>query len=55
MTKLLLLSFVFATVAIPVRASKDKNPRRGLKRALKGIILFNLFYCFNLYYIQARL
>ncbi len=54
MAKLLLLSFVFATVAIPVRMSRDKNPKRGLKRALKGIVLFNLFYCFNLYYLQAR-
>jgi hypothetical protein len=55
MGKLLLLSFVFATVAIPVIASRDKNPKRGLRRALKGVILFNLFYLFNLYYIQARM
>lgn len=55
MAKLLLLSFVFATVAIPVRASADKNPKRGFRRAMKGMVLFNLFYLFNLYYLQAHL
>jgi hypothetical protein len=54
MGKLLLLSFFFATIAIPVRASAHKNPRIGFKRALIGIALFNLFYMFNLYFIQRR-
>jgi hypothetical protein len=54
MGKLLLLSFIFATIALPVRASRDPNPERGLKNALKWVIYFNLFYLFNLYYIQAR-
>jgi hypothetical protein len=55
MKKLLLLSFVFATVAIPVMATRNKNPKKGLKAALRGILYFNLFYLFNLYYLQARL
>lgn len=55
MAKLLLLSFVFATVAIPVRMSADKDPKRGLRKAMKWMIYFNLFYLFNLYYLQAHL
>lgn len=55
MAKLLLLSFVFATVVIPVRAAKRKNPKKALKRALIQLALFNGFYMFNLYYLQSRL
>ena len=34
MKKLLLLSVIFATVAIPVRAARLPNPRQGFKKAL---------------------
>lgn len=44
MAKLLLLSVCLALVAIPLWASRDPLPGRGLKRALLGVMLFNLFY-----------
>ena len=55
MAKLLLLSVIFATIALPVRAARDKNPKRGLERALGQIALVNVFYLCNLYYLQSRL
>lgn len=55
MKKLLLLSVIFATVAIPVRAARDPRPKRGLKQALKQIALFNLFYLFGIYYVERWL
>jgi hypothetical protein len=48
MQKLLLLSLVLGTVAIPVRASSDKSARRGLKRAIFGVFLLEVFYAFGL-------
>ncbi|MEO6238917.1 MAG: hypothetical protein ABIQ52_18125 [Vicinamibacterales bacterium] len=44
MAKLLLLSIVILLIAIPILASRDRNPRRGLKRALLWMLAFNLFY-----------
>ncbi len=55
MKKLLLLSVIFATVAIPVRAARSPNPRQGLKKALWQMVAFNLFYLFGIYYLEARL
>ncbi|NLE87547.1 MAG: hypothetical protein GX607_14245 [Myxococcales bacterium] len=55
MKKLLLLSVIFATVAIPVRAARLPNPRQGFKKALWHMVAFNLFYLFGLYYLEARL
>lgn len=55
MAKLLLLSVIFATVAIPVRAARLKNPRLGLRKALLWLALFNVFYVFSLVYIYHRL
>jgi hypothetical protein len=44
MSKALILSAVIAIVAIPVVASRDKNPKAGLKKALWYTIVFNVFY-----------
>lgn len=44
MAKLLLLSVCVALVAVPLWTSRDPLPGRGLKRALAGVALFNLFY-----------
>lgn len=55
MKKLFLLSIIFATIAIPAHAAKHRNPRLGLKRALWHMVLFDVFYLFNLFYLQRRL
>ena len=55
MKKLVLLSIIFATIAIPARAARMKNPRVGIKKALRNMVLFNLFYLFAVLYIWPRL
>jgi len=55
MGKVLLLSFIFATIALPVRASRKRDPEDGLKKTIRWMITFNVFYLFNLYFLQGRL
>jgi hypothetical protein len=55
MAKLLLLSIIFATIALPARAARLKNPKLGLKKTVTWLIAFNLFYVFALMYIFGRL
>jgi len=55
MKKLLLLSIMFASVALPARAATAKNPRAGLKKALVNMMVFNAVYLFALLYVYGRL
>jgi hypothetical protein len=55
MAKLLLLSVIFATIALPARAARLKNPKVGLKKTLVWLAVFNLFYVFALVYLFGRL
>ena len=52
--KALLLSVCIALVAIPLMTARDVHPARGLKRALFGVVLFNLFYVVVLRVILPR-
>ena len=54
MAKLLLLSVCLALVGIPLWASRDAHPARGLRRALIGLVLFNLVYVFLLRVVIPR-
>jgi hypothetical protein len=54
MEKLLLLSVCLALVGIPLFASRDPYPARGLKRALFGVMVFNLFYVFLVRVVVPR-
>ena len=45
----LLLSVVFASLALPMVFSFDPSPRRGLRRAILAVALFNLAYLVALY------
>lgn len=54
MEKLLLLSVCLALVGIPLWASRDSFPGRGLKRALLGVVVFNLFYMFLVRVVVPR-
>jgi len=55
MQKLLLLSVLMATIAIPALAARDPIPRRGVKRAVLFFLVFNLCYLFGLLYIYPKL
>ena len=55
MQKLLLLSILFALMAIPALAARDPNPRRGFKRAMFFFLAFCIAYAMALKYVYFRL
>ena len=55
MAKLLLLSVVLVSMGIPISAAKDRLPRRGLKRAIWGVVMYNVFYLFAILFIYPRI
>jgi hypothetical protein len=52
--KALILSVCLALVGVPLWAARDPHPGRGLKRALVGVALFNVFYVFILRVLVPR-
>ena len=44
MAKLLLLSILAATVAMPSLAARESNPVRGLKKLMAQLFAFSLLY-----------
>ncbi len=42
--KLLLISIIIASIAIPVWSARDANPRRGLTKAVRAFLAFNFVY-----------
>jgi hypothetical protein len=54
MSKLLLMSFILATIVIPARAARDSNARRGLKKAITQMLCFQLFYAFAVMFLWGR-
>lgn len=55
MAKLIMISLLVATVAIPLACARHRNPHRGLKRALLGLLLFNAAYIALLVYVYVPL
>jgi hypothetical protein len=55
MEKLLLMSVIVVMVVLPLRAGHDVNPRRGLKRALLGMVGYNVCYALLLRFVLPRL
>lgn len=53
--KLALMSVIIASIVIPARAARMKSPQAGLKKVVKQITLFNLFYLFLLVFVVGRL
>jgi len=51
MSKVILLSAVIAIIALPVRAAREKNPKVGLKKALRYMIAFNICYLLALRFV----
>lgn len=54
MSKLILMSIIIGMVVIPVRASRLKNPRKGLRKVFVQMLLFEIFYLFALRYLYGR-
>ncbi|MDZ7630056.1 MAG: hypothetical protein U5K74_01545 [Gemmatimonadaceae bacterium] len=44
MKKLLMMSILFATFIIPMRAARTKSPMRGLRRSVLGIAAWIFIY-----------
>lgn len=55
MQKLLLVSILVATIAIPVVMSREKSRPEGVKRTVKWMVGFCVFYLIALMYIYPRL
>lgn len=49
-----LLSVIFAALALPVLFSSDPRPRRGLRRAVLAAFTFNALYLLVLYLSHSR-
>jgi len=47
--KYLLLSVIFALLVLPMLFAMDPSPRRGLRRAVFAVALFNVAYLVALY------
>ena len=54
MSKLLLMSVILALVGLPIWASRDPVPGRGLKRAIVAVLVFNVFYVFLVRVVLPR-
>ena len=55
MGKFLLMSVIFATVALPLLAAREPHPVRALKKVLLYTLAFNAFYVFAAVYLYPRL
>jgi len=53
--KALLISVVFAAVFIPALAARTVNPLLGLRRAVAGVLAFNVVYYFLIRFVFPRL
>ena len=55
MQKFLLVSIVFAHLALPIWAARDRDPRRGMKKVLLSMVVFDAFYLLAILYVYPRL
>lgn len=55
MNTFILLSIVLAGIALPIRAAKDPEPRRGLRRAAYAMAAFTALYVAVVLYVLPRL
>ena len=52
--KLILISILAATIVVPSVFARDCNSRRGLKRMILGLVVFNVVYLMLLTFVYAR-
>lgn len=55
MAKLLLMSVLIANLVLPFRAAREPSARRGFRKLIVSLLLFNAFYLFAIVYILPRL
>ncbi|MCE9668353.1 hypothetical protein LY474_11070 [Myxococcus stipitatus] len=55
MAKLILMSVLILTIALPAKAARDADPVRGLKKAILWVILFNAAYTYGVIVWVPRL
>ena len=48
------MSVIIASIVMPARAARLKDPREGLKMVIKQIIIFNLVDLFMLVFMVGR-
>jgi hypothetical protein len=46
MKKFLLMSVLYATIILPSLAARERNPSRGVKRAVAMFVAYNFLYVF---------
>ncbi|MFB1480578.1 hypothetical protein [Corallococcus sp. RDP092CA] len=54
MAKLILLSVLVATIALPGAAARDPHPWRGMKKAILWVALFNMAYAYGVLVLVPR-
>ncbi len=52
MRRLLFMSILFATFAIPMRAARTSTAARGLRRAVTGMVVWIIIYAMLLSFTQ---
>jgi hypothetical protein len=55
MQKLILLSLLVANVAIPVWAARDADGWRGIRKMIRGLLVFDVAYVLALRFLYPRL
>ena len=55
MQKLILVSILFASVAVPIWAAHERSARRGLQKALFAMLVFELAYVVAVVFVYPRL
>jgi hypothetical protein len=55
MQKLILLSLLFANVAIPMVFAGDPDGRRGVRRTVTSILVTNCIYLLTLIFVYPQL
>ena len=55
MQKLLLISLLVATVALPMRAARDSSAVRGLRKTVLWTVALNVLYLIAILYVYPRL
>ncbi len=55
MQKLLLMSILVITFAVPAVLARDASPRRGLRRAVSGMMVGIFLYVLAVVFLYGRL
>ncbi len=53
--KFVLLSLLIMSIIIPARAAAEKNPKTGLRKAIRNVPIFNLLYVLAVVFLYPRL